>query len=206
MPNKMLLKNTDPVKSMWAVAKADEDSNRNLKSKIIKLDDKLQQMLLWSNICILWACIILIFTIAKIYKSFTGNHPVLMTCTLTLIAVFFAVFMFFVWKNIKYKNAGFKKASKTYLHYQVRTLSGQLRLISGYLIIYALIILVAGMFFYQDINNGLSLLFKTTAPTSIIIYSIGFYFIISFNRQLKRLKLLEQQVDAISFMEKVVQN
>jgi cell division protein FtsL len=203
---KIMSNNTSKIKSLWSAVKDDEDQNEGLKSKILKLDDKLQQMLLWSNICTLWACILLIITIAKIYGNLTGKHPVLLACSLILITALLGMFLYAVWKSIAYKNLGFKKASKTYLNYQINKLSGQRKLISGYLLVYAIILTISSVFFYRDISNGLTVLFKATAPVSVIIYALGFYFMIAFTRQKRKLELLEKQVNHISFMEKVNQN
>lgn len=198
--------NTHQVKSFWSATKADESQNESMKSRIQKLDSKLQQMLVWSNICTLLACIQLIFTIARIYGSFTGKHPVLLASTLVTIILLFAVFLYFKWKEIAYKNEDFKKASKTYLNYHITKLNGQRKLISGYLLAYFLIIVVSGVFFCQDIHNGLTLLFKSTAPVSLVIYGLGFYFMTNFGRQKRKLEMLEKQVDQLGIMEKVVQN
>lgn len=197
---------THKVKSFWSATKADESQNESMKSRIQKLDGKLQQMLLWSNIFTLFACIQMIFTIARIYGNFTGKHPVLLGATLAAIILLFAVFLYFKWRSIAYKNDDFKKASKTYLNYHITKLNGQRKLISGYLLAYFLIIVVSGVFFCQDIHNGLTLLFKSTAPVSLVIYGLGFYFMNNFGRQKRKLEILEKQIDQLGIMEKVVQN
>lgn len=198
--------NTHKIKSIWSAAKADESQNENMKSKIQELDGKLQQMLLWSNVCTLLACVQTVFTVARIYSNFKGKYPILLVSTLIIIVLLFAVFLYFKWRNIAYKEAGFKKASKTYLNYHIIKLNGQRKLISGYLLVYALILILSGVFFWQGIHDGLTMLFKATAPLSFVIYGLGFYFIINFTRQKYKLELLEAQIDRLGFMEKVVQN
>ena len=198
--------NAHKVKSIWSATKADENQNENMKSRIQKLDSKLQQMLLWSNICTLLACVQTVFTVARIYSSLKGKYPILLVSTLVIIVLLFAVFLYFKWRNIAYKEVGFKKASKTYLNYHIVKLNGQLKLISGYLLVYALILILSGVFFWQGIYDGLTLLFKATAPLSFVIYGLGFYFMVNFTRQKHKLELLEAQVDRLGFMEKVVQN
>lgn len=198
--------NIHKAKSFWSAAKADENQNESMRSRIHELDNKLQQMLLWSNICTLVACIQMVFTVARIYGSFTGKHPVLLASTLVIIVLLFAVFLYFKWKSIAYKNDDLTKASKTYLNYHIIKLDGQLKLISGYLLAYFFIIVVSGIFFCQDIHNGLTLLFKSTAPVSLVIYGLGVYFMTNFGRQKQKLEILEKQVDQLGIMEKVVQN
>lgn len=198
--------NTHKVKSFWSAIKADESQNECMKSRIQKLDNKLQQMLLWSNICTLLACVQTVFTVARIYSVLKGKYPILLVSTLVIIVLLFAVFLYFKWRNIAYKEAGFKKASKTYLNYHIIKLNGQRKLISGYLLVYALILILSGVFFWQGIHDGLTLLFKATAPLSLIIYGLGFYFMVDFTRQKYKLELLEVQVDRLGFMETVVQN
>lgn len=198
--------NIHKAKSFWSAAKADENQNESMRSRIHELDNKLQQMLLWSNICTLVACIQMVFTVARIYSSFAGKHPVLLASTLVIIVLLFAVFLYFKWKSIAYKNDDLTKASKTYLNYHIIKLDGQLKLISGYLLAYFFIIVVSGIFFCQDIHNGLTLLFKSTAPVSLVIYGLGVYFMTNFGRQKQKLEILEKQVDQLGIMEKVVQN
>jgi hypothetical protein len=198
--------NTHQFKSLWSAAKADEGQNESLKSRILKLDDKLQQMLLLSNICTLFACIQMVFTIARIYSTFTGKHPVLLASTLVIIVLLFAVFLYFKWKSIAYKDGGFKKASKTHLNYQITKLNGQRKLLSGYLLAYSLVIIISGVFFWQGIHDGLTVLFKSTAPINLIIYGLGFYFMVNFTGKKRKLEILEKQVDQLSIIEEVVQN
>jgi hypothetical protein len=203
---KIFTTNTYKVKSFWSAVKADESQNENMKSKIHELDNKLQQMLLWSNTCTLLACIQMVFTVARIYSSFTGKHPILLISTLVVIILLFAAFLYFKWKSIAYKHNDLKKASKTYLNYHINKLNGQRKLISGYLLVYFVIIAVSGIFFCQDIHNGLTLLFKSTAPVMLVIYGLGFYFMTNFGRQKQKLEILEKQVDWLSKAERVVQN
>lgn len=198
--------NSHQVKSLWSTTKADEGLNESLKSRILKLDNKLQQMLLWSNICTLLACIQMVFTIARIYSGFTGKHPMLLVSTLVIIVLLFAIFLYFKWKSIAYKDGGFKKAGKTHLNYQITKLNGQCKLLSGYLLAYSLVIIISGLFFWQGIHDGLTLLFKSTAPVNLVIYGLGFYFMVNFTGQKRKLEILEKRVDQLNVMEKVVQN
>jgi preprotein translocase subunit YajC len=203
---KISAQNTHQVKSLWSAAKADEGQNESLKSRILKLDDKLQQMLLWSNICTLLACVQMVFTIARIYSGFTGKHPVLLVSTLVIIVLLFAIFLYFKWKSIAHKDGGFKKASKTHLNYQITKLNGQRKLLSGYLMAYSVVHIISGVFFWQGIHDGLTVLFKSTAPVNLIIYGLGFYFMVNFTGQKRKLEILEKRVDQLNVMEKVVQN
>jgi hypothetical protein len=118
--------NAHKVKSIRSATKADESQNESMKYRIQQLDNKLQQMLLWSNICTLLACVQTVFTVAHIYSSLKGKYPILLVSTLIIIVLLFAVFLYFKWRNIAYKYAGFKKASKTYLNYHIIKLNGQL--------------------------------------------------------------------------------
>ncbi|NHA02826.1 hypothetical protein G7092_03420 [Mucilaginibacter sp. HC2] len=198
--------NTHKIKRVWLATKADESKNENMESRIQKLDSKLQQMLLWSNVCTLLACVQTVFTVARIYSNFKGKYPILLVLTLVIIVLLFAVFLYFKWKNIAYKDTGFTKASKIHLNYYIIKLNGQCKQISGYLLIYALTLILSGFFFWRGIYDGLTLLFKATALLSFVIYGLGFYFMINFTKQKNKLKLLEAQVNPLGFMENVVQN
>ena len=192
--------NNHKIKSLWPVAKLDEGQNESIKSRILKLDDKLRQMLLWSNICTLLACIQMVFTVARIYSTFTGKHPVFLALTLVITILLFAVFLYFKWKTIAYEGNGLKKASKTRLYYQVAKLNGQRKLLSGYLLAYSLAIIILGVFFWQGIHDGLTLLFKSTAPLNLIVYCLGFNLMMNFTRQMCKLEILEKKADQLGFM------
>jgi hypothetical protein len=182
------------VKSLWSAAKTDESQNERIKSRILKLDNILQQMLLWSSVSTLLACIQMTFTVARIYSTFTGKHPVLLASTLVIIILLFAIFFYFKWKSIACKSDGFKKASETLLNYRITKLNGERKLVSVFLLAYVLILTLLGVSFWQGFRDGLTPLFKATAPVSLITYGLGFYFMMNFTRQRCKLEILEKQV------------
>ena len=198
--------NNHIIKSLWPIAKLNEGRNESIRSRILKLDDKLQQMQLWSSICTLFACIQMVFTVARIYSTFSGKHPVLLALTLVVIILLFAVFLYFKWKDVAYNDGGLKKAGKAYLNYQVIKLNCQRRLLSGYLIAYSLAIIILGVCFWQGFHDGLTHLFKSTAPVNLVIYGLGFYFMMNFARQKGKLEILEKQAGQLGFMEVRGQN
>ncbi|MDB5087624.1 MAG: hypothetical protein JWR09_1618 [Mucilaginibacter sp.] len=203
---KIFTDNNHKIKSFWPVVKLDEGRNESIRSRILKLDDKLQKMILLSNICTLLACIQMVFTVARIYSTFTGKHPVLLALTLVIILLLFAVFLYFKWKDITYNDDDFKKAGKTHLNYQVIKLNYQHKLLSGYLLAYSLIIIILGVCFWQGFHDGLTHLFKSTAPVNLVIYGLGFYFMMNFARQKCKLEILEKQAGQLGFMELRGQN
>jgi hypothetical protein len=198
--------NNHKIKGLWSAAKLDEGRDESIRSRILKLDDKLQQMLLWSNICTLFACIQMVFTVARIYSTFTGKHPLLLALTLVIIILLFVVFLYFKWKDMSYNDGGLKKAGKAYLDYQVIKLNYQHKLLSGYLLAYSLAIIILGVCFWQGFHDGLTHLFKSTAPVNLIIYGLGFYFMVNFARQKCKLEILEKKAGELGFMEVRVQN
>jgi hypothetical protein len=171
----------------------------NLKSQILTLDNKLQQILLWSNICTLLACVQTVFTIARIYNCLSGKYPGLLALTLVVIILLFAIYLYFKWKDVAFKDAdSLQKASRINLNYQFNELNGQCKVTSDYLVVYSLAIVISGMFFWQDLHDGLTLQFKSTAPLNFLIYGIGFCFMIKAAKQKYKLEILEKQVDRLA--------
>jgi hypothetical protein len=168
------------------------------KAKIQQLDNKVQQMLLWSTICSVWSYLVLIVVIARIYASFHGKHPALLIGSLVFMYILMGTLIWFAWKSMTYKRSNFYAASKSHLKYQVSKLCGQRKLVSYYLLEYGLLLGISSMFFFADFQHGLSLLLKLTAPVSILTYVIGIYFIVNFTRQMKKLELIERQLNHIS--------
>ena len=190
---------------MWLVTKT-STQYKSLHSIIIKLDNKLQRMLLWSNACTLLASIQIVFSIAKIYASFSGKSTGLLATCLVLITLVFGAFLYFKWKNLDYHHNHINAGNKQHISFQVNKLNKQLRFISVYLIIYSLMLWVSSLFFYLDVRNGLTLLFKLTFPVSLVIYVSGFYFMFGFTRQISEPKLLNKQLCRIGILKQVNQN
>ncbi|ASU32009.1 hypothetical protein [Mucilaginibacter xinganensis] len=175
----------------------DTIGDEELKVKIDKLDDKVQQMLLWSTICAVWSYMFLILAIARVYSSFKGDHTILLVSSLVLMYVLMGVLIYFVWKGITFKSSYFNSVSRAYLSNQIQKLSGQRKLVSYYLLEYGLLLAVASLFFFLDIKNGVSYMLKLTAPVSIITYGLGLYFIANFTRQMKALDLVQRQLNKL---------
>ncbi|AYL94578.1 hypothetical protein HYN43_004360 [Mucilaginibacter celer] len=190
--------NTDKahhLRPFWPEKEADANARKSVKNRIEALDDKLQRMLLWSNILTLCACIQVIFTISRLYGSLTGGHPVLLAATLILIMIMLALYLFFVWRGIVYRDTGSTDIRISYLQYRIQKITGQVKLMAGYLSVYSVVIVISGIFFYVDINNGLTILFKTTAPVTMLMYLLGFYFITGFVKQKRKLSAIKKQLD-----------
>jgi len=177
--------------------KVNIDKKYKLKSKILSLDNKLQQILLWSNICTLLACVETVFTIARIYSCLSGKHPALLVLTLTIIILLFAIYLYFKWKDSAAKNSD-SVQKPINLNYQIGELNSQRKLISNYLLVYSLAIIITGMFFWQGIHDGLTPLFKSIAPLNFLIYSTGFYFMTQAARQKYKLEVLTKQIDRLA--------
>lgn len=204
--NRKVMKLKTLNQHLSALLKADEQGDGDIKEKILQLDYRVQQMLLWSNIAVILSYLLLIAVVARIYGSYSGKHSVLLICSLILIYVLLAIYLFVVWKSLAYQRIHFKRASKAYLNYQISKLGGQRKLISVYLLIYGLILCISCLFFFIDIHNGITLLFKLTAPVSLMTYIFGLYFIISFTDQKKKLDKLDKQIEYLSMMEKISRN
>ena len=171
--------------------------DEELKAKINKLDDKVQQMLLWSTLCAVWSYLVLIVVIARIYSTLNGKHVILLVCSLLLMYVFIGALIYFVWRSMTLKKLPVFITTKSYLIYQVDKLLHQRKLISCYLLEYALILAISSIYFFTGIKNGLPQLLKLTAPVSLVTYVVGFYFIASFTRQMKKLELMKAQFDQL---------
>jgi hypothetical protein len=169
----------------------------HLKNKLKELDDKVQKMLLWSTLCSIWSYLILIVTIARIYSSFKGAHTMLLISSLISMYILMGVLVYFVWKGMTYKRSYFYYTSKTYLKYQLSKLAAQRKMISLYLVEYALLLGVSSIFFFLDIKDGLGFLLKITAPVSVITYVLGLYFIANFTKQMKGLELAHRQINQL---------
>ncbi|WP_461448767.1 hypothetical protein [Mucilaginibacter sp.] len=182
-------------KKLLLYFKEDIATDDELKLKLKSIDDKVQQMLLWSTLCSVWSYLILIISIARIYSSFKGVHTLMLIGSLISMYLLMGILIYFVWKGMTYKRSYFYYANKTYLKYQLNKLSAQRKLISLYLVEYAVLLGVASIFFFRDINHGLSYLLKITAPVSFITYVIGLYFISNSTKQIKSLELVHRQIN-----------
>lgn len=192
--------------SNLSLIESDRNSVKDEINRIKDLDKKVQGMLLWSTVFALWSYLILIFRIFKIYASFRGSHSGLLTVVLLLIYGLFGGIIFAVWQGIKYKGTVFNKVSKTYLNYQIAKLQGQRRLISIYLLAYAVLLLGSCIFFFYDVRNGLPALFSATIPIGLLAYCLGLYFIVKFSAQKRKLDDLERKVSHVYIMDKITQN
>ncbi|MDP9075868.1 MAG: hypothetical protein M3O71_00445 [Bacteroidota bacterium] len=186
--------------------KDDIIKDEDLKAKIRNQDDKVQQMLLWSTICSVWSYLVLIVVIARIYNSVHGNHPGLLIGSMVVIYVMMGILIWFAWKGMSNSSSHFYATSRSHLKYQLNKLSGQRRLITFYLIEYALLLGTSSIFFFTDISNGLPLLLRLTAPVSILTYVLGIYFVVKFTRQMKKLEIMNRQVNHAAFLKDFRQN
>jgi hypothetical protein len=182
-------------KNVSLTLKDDVLKDEGFKAKVQRLDYKVQQMLLWSTLCSVWSYLVLIIVIARIYASFHGKHPVLLVASLIFIYVLMGILIWVAWKGMTYKRSYFYAASKSHIKYQLSKLSGQRKLISYYLLEYGLLLAISSVFFCTGVQHGLTLLLKLTAPVSILTYVLGIYFIINFTGQMKKLELIERQVN-----------
>jgi hypothetical protein len=166
-----------------------------LQSKIKELDHKAQQLLLWSTLCSLFSYLVLIVVIARIYLNYKGQHPVLLTLTLLFMYAAMAILIFATWKSIANHRRNFFSAAKSHIKYQISKLSGQRKLMGYYLLEYSALIGISCCFFFSGIEHGMPLLIRLTAPVSIMTYILGFYFMASFTKQIKKLQEAEKQAD-----------
>ncbi len=169
----------------------------DFKERIRQLDDKVHKLLFWSALSAVWSYLILIVIISRIYARFNGTRVQLMTCCLLAMYILMGVLIYAVWKDIKYNRSYFYYASKSYLNYQVGKLRGQRKLIVCYLLEYSLLLLIAGVFFYVDVPNGLTGLFRLTAPVSLLTYGCSCYFIANFTKQIRELNMLHGKINAL---------
>lgn len=176
-----------------------------MKQKIVTLDDKVQQMLLWSNLSAVWGYLLLMFTIIKIYMRFNGAHTPLLVLTLSLIVVLLAIYLFVVWKSMGYTARYTGVTSKVYLSYQIDKLRGQRKLITAYVIANTVFLAITSTFFALDAQNGMIAFLKMVAPISLVLYVLGLYFIIKFAVQKSRLDVMNKQIDKIIINDKVRQ-
>ena len=179
--------------------------NEELKAVIGRLDDKVQRMLLWSTISSVGSYLVFILVIVRIYSNLNGKHALLLVTSLFLIYILAGILIFFIWEGIKRTRSHFHVSSVGHLNYQITMLFYQRKLISCYLLEYASLLTIAGIFFYLDFQHGLVLLFKFTAPVSFITYVFGFYFIGVFTRKMERLRHRKKQINQ-EFVENISQN
>jgi hypothetical protein len=179
------------------ILKGDIIKNEDFKIKVQRLDNKVQKMLLWSTLCAVWSYLVLIIVIARIYSSFHGKHQALLIASLIFMYLLMGILIWFVWKSINYKRSHFYAASKSHIRYQLDKLTGQRKLITCYMTEYSVILLVSSAFFLLDFEHGMSALLKITAPVSIMTYTLGIYFLANFTKQMKKLKLIEKQIDQV---------
>jgi hypothetical protein len=170
-----------------------------LKSKIKDLDHKAQQLLLWSTLCSIFSYLVLIVVIARIYLSFKGQHPILLTLTLLFMYAAMAILIFTTWRSTASNRRNFYSVAKSHIKYQISKLSGQRKLMAYYLLEYSALIGISCCFFFSGIQHGVPLLIRLTAPVSIVTYILGCYFMVSFTKQIKKLQEAEKQADNIFF-------
>jgi hypothetical protein len=197
----MMFKNLNT--SLLALLHAEEHEVEDIKGEIKKQDVKIQQMLLWSNISAGWSYLILVLVVVRFYGSSLSKPSVLLFGSLFVMYILLAIYMYVVWKGTAYQKVYLKKKSEAYLEHHMKKLSGQCKIISVYLIIYAVLLIVSSAFFYIDINNGITQLFKITAPLNLVTYVVGIYFIITFTVQKRKLDVLNKQFDKIELLKKI---
>jgi hypothetical protein len=193
-------------KNFSLIIEADNKSSEQMKEKIVTLDAKVQQMLLWSNLSAIWGYLLLMFTIIKIYMKFNGAHAPLLVLTLSLIVMLLAIYLFVVWKSMGYTARYTGVTGKVYLNYQIDKLHGQRKLITAYVIANTLFLAITSTFFVLDAQNGIMSFLKMVAPISLVLYVLGLYFIIKFAVQKSRLDVMNKQIDKIILNDKVQQN
>jgi hypothetical protein len=176
-----------------------------LKTRIRDIDNKAQKLLLWSTLCCLFSYLVLIVVIARIYLSFKGQHPVLLTLALLFMYIAIGILIFATWRGMASNRGSFYIAAKSQIRYQINKLSGQRKLITYYLLEYSALIGVSCCFFLSGIQHGLLLLIRLTAPVSIMTYVLGFYFINSFTKQIEKLQTMEKQTEQL-FLDKLSRN
>jgi hypothetical protein len=181
--------------SVFLNLKKDLVKEKELKLQLKNIDAKAQQMLLWSTLSSVWSYLILIVTICRIYAGFKGAHALLLIICMVVTYLLLGVLIYRIWKGMDYKRSYFYYASKTYLNYQIIKLSGQRKLILLYLLTYGSLLVVAGIFFFYDVENGLIYLLKVTAPVSIITSVFGIYFVSNFTKQIRNLELVHNKIN-----------
>ena len=170
------------------------------------MDDKLHRMLLWSAIGSMFSSITFVALIArKLTCDSVGEYPVRLAVALGVIVALAGGLKFCVWKHIR-SNRNYRVASSSsVILYNIKKLTGQRKLIIFYLLEISVQLLIAFIFFFAVIHNGFYQLSKFTAPIIAVTYVLGFYFIMSFTRQIRKFSRMKKQADQLN-LKHVSQN
>jgi len=169
------------------------------------MDEKLHWMLFWSAIGSVLSSTAFIMAIARAYQYSFGKHPGWLVACLGFIVAMSGVKKFLVWKYLSSERTHHISTYSSVITYNINKLTGQRKLIFFYLVEISFLLLTTSVFFVLDIRNGFYQLLKFTAPVITLTYALGFYFIMSFTRQIKEFSRMKKQVDHLN-LKQVSQN
>jgi hypothetical protein len=140
-------------------------------------DKKLQRMLLWCSVSVMIAYMSVIITILKYYSFLPGHHAAYLGTALFLIYILFGIFLWLQYRISTYKPTATQIRLKEFCRFKLQVTSRQIKMLSGYLIAYALIVITSCLACWLEADNddGAEKIIKITAPISILVYVTGIY-------------------------------
>jgi MFS family permease len=157
--------------------KFDSFSSKQLISYLKIQDEKLQGMLLWCSIAVLIGYILVIFAILEYYAQLPGYHTGYLAIALFLIYLLFGLFLWVQYKISDYKPTATQVRLKEFCHFKIQVTKRQIKMLSGYMVAYALILFASCIAFWLETedDDGAVKIVRITAPVSILIYVSGLF-------------------------------
>lgn len=150
------------------------DSNEKMEAYLNAHHDRFHNLLFWANVAILFNFVLIITRMVGLYK---GGAASLADFKVMLGVIFIAAvaFLYRIWRADTSLGEPDWDKIKVLLHYKVDIMNKQIKLISGYIVAYTLILLCSYIYYKSTRLVPPSKVLEATSPLSMVMYLIGTY-------------------------------
>ena len=151
------------------------DTRREFLGFVKHRGERLEEMLLWCSIFVLLSYVALVLSIIKCYASLTSQQPVYLALLLVLVVVMLVAFIILQYRHAAYRPLSSTLVIKELLNFKIHVANRQLKLLSGYIIAYSVIVGGSCLLCWYSAGQGAAKILALTAPISIMVYGAGLF-------------------------------
>ena len=140
-------------------------------------EDQIQAMLLWCSIIIVVSYMAVIISIVNFYTALAVTGIPYLVTILVLIIALFGAFLWLQYRVSVYKPAYTNLVMKEFLQFKIHIANRQIKLLSGYMIAYLLIVASSCLLCWYNASAAQKIL-QITTPLSILVYGAGLFLLI----------------------------
>ncbi len=132
-----------------------------------------------------------------VYIKFHEGHTWYFGASLLMMSMVMFFYIWIMWRAVSLKNYYPDKALADYLDDSIKRLKWRRLTITRHFLIYCLLIWVALMFYFADVTQGGSLMFRVLVPLCTTAYIFGFLLLKRLTSHKKQLAKLDELIQGL---------